>query len=410
MFGRRRRSSKERVFVSYVREHENLVTPLVKVLQIGDRPVFQDLHIKPGMKWESEICKALDQATLVVVIWCKHAAVSQWVTQECDSALRAGKKIIPVNLDQTPLRDGLSAFQSIDFTGFFDHEQAEANREPIAEGNREHINDREFTVCNIRPRWSSFASTLAALLLAMIVPLWLLTFDFSRPIANQHSSASVDKPPVRTPGEYEKLVVTLADEWDQPGVARVEIQSEKTTRRLAKVFHAAADVPMGHGMDDLLADVQPQLEKLYAADPEMQQEWEPFIKQLTSKAEVQMAAAGRLDEENYRKQVLHQLGDGFDRLARGNQVGGPAIAVGGLVKAQAPQIDRMSRTNSYLGISLLILASAAIIALVIRRRRLNVNAEEGTSRKTEKVTEPGEQLAKLVVSRLLQLNESNRPL
>ena len=35
------------IFVSYSRKHEDLVTPLVRLLRLGDRPVFQDVDSVP---------------------------------------------------------------------------------------------------------------------------------------------------------------------------------------------------------------------------------------------------------------------------------------------------------------------------------------------------------------------------
>ena len=103
-------------FISYSRDDERLVVPVVKLLQSVDAAVFFDLEsLRPGDKWEAKIEQALIVATSVFVFWCKHAEQSDWVRKESEIAMRLGKRVIPVLLDNTPLWEILRPYQWIDF-------------------------------------------------------------------------------------------------------------------------------------------------------------------------------------------------------------------------------------------------------------------------------------------------------
>jgi hypothetical protein len=110
------------VFVSYSRRHESLVTPLVKLLRIGDRLVFQDVtSVELGSEWEPAILEALNRATFIIIIWCCHAAISEWIRKELNLSIDKGKSIIPVRIDKTPLPDELGRFQGLDLSEEINH-------------------------------------------------------------------------------------------------------------------------------------------------------------------------------------------------------------------------------------------------------------------------------------------------
>ena len=89
------------IFISYSRAHSALVTPLVKLLKLDNRRVFQDeITIAPGDKWEDVILDSVRWARIVVVIWCSHAKRSRWMMQEWTLALSLKKRVIPVLLGQ----------------------------------------------------------------------------------------------------------------------------------------------------------------------------------------------------------------------------------------------------------------------------------------------------------------------
>lgn len=113
----------QKVFVSYSRRHQSLVTPLVQLLKLGNSEVFQDVtSIDLGTKWETSILEALNQSNVVVIIWCCHAAISEWVRKELRLAVETDKVVIPVRIDKTPLPSELGEFQGLDLSGEISHQ------------------------------------------------------------------------------------------------------------------------------------------------------------------------------------------------------------------------------------------------------------------------------------------------
>src|SRR5262245_50402196 len=104
------------VFVSYSQQDAYLVSPVVRLLRATKNLVFQDLDsLKPGRRWREQLEEAVGSATLVVVFWCHHSSRSVEVKKEYELALAAGKDVLPVLLDATPLPEGLGEFQWVDF-------------------------------------------------------------------------------------------------------------------------------------------------------------------------------------------------------------------------------------------------------------------------------------------------------
>jgi membrane protein implicated in regulation of membrane protease activity len=105
-----------KVFVSYSRDDESLVAPIVRLLRVNTSYVFQDIDgIRPGKRWREEITRGIAEADLVVVFWCRHAVTSASVSEEWTAAIEQKKDVLPLLLDATPLPKPLSDFQYIDF-------------------------------------------------------------------------------------------------------------------------------------------------------------------------------------------------------------------------------------------------------------------------------------------------------
>jgi hypothetical protein len=116
------------VFVSYSREHGELVELLVKVLLIGNRHVYLDVfNILPGDRWPDELMAAVRRSHKVIVIWCRHAAQSEWVKKETELASLHKKIIVPVLLDDTPLPPHLAERQWINLQGKITHEESQGS-------------------------------------------------------------------------------------------------------------------------------------------------------------------------------------------------------------------------------------------------------------------------------------------
>ncbi len=112
------KKSKRRVylFISYSREDEKIIKPIVQLLRLTESKFFLDVEsIAPGDRWQQKLEVALNKADKICVFWCLHSKKSEWVEREWRSAHRMGKKIIPLLLDSTPLTPELSEYQYIDF-------------------------------------------------------------------------------------------------------------------------------------------------------------------------------------------------------------------------------------------------------------------------------------------------------
>ena len=122
------------VFVSYSRHDAAIVTPIVKLLRLGEgRIVFCDIDsIAPGERWREQLEKALGTAQYVVVFWCVHASASAEVRREYEAALASGRKLVPVLLDRTPLPVGLGEYEWIDLSALAGADHTPAPDRPLA--------------------------------------------------------------------------------------------------------------------------------------------------------------------------------------------------------------------------------------------------------------------------------------
>jgi hypothetical protein len=105
------------VFVSYAREDQARVAPLVELLERQGWSVFWDRDIPPGETWRSHIGAALERARCVVVAWTGYSILSDWVAEEADEA-RARDVLVPVLLDPVIPPRGLRGVQAADLTGW----------------------------------------------------------------------------------------------------------------------------------------------------------------------------------------------------------------------------------------------------------------------------------------------------
>lgn len=96
-------TSEIRVFISYSRSDQSLVTPIVQMMRTIGRPVFQDVDSIPaGKRWRTIIDDSIEKASMVFVFWCWHSRGSLQVRREWELAIQANKDIIPTRLDDTP--------------------------------------------------------------------------------------------------------------------------------------------------------------------------------------------------------------------------------------------------------------------------------------------------------------------
>lgn len=72
------------IFISYAREDEAWVRPLVAELERCGWSVFWDRRIPTGKDWRSHIGAALERARCVVVVWSRDSITAQFVLEEAD--------------------------------------------------------------------------------------------------------------------------------------------------------------------------------------------------------------------------------------------------------------------------------------------------------------------------------------
>lgn len=96
--------------------------PLVQLLGLGGREVFWDQQsIAPGDDWAKRLKDAVRSADEVVVLWCCHAARSEWVAQELAWATDADVRLVPVLLCKASAPDSVRRIQWIDMSGSMAH-------------------------------------------------------------------------------------------------------------------------------------------------------------------------------------------------------------------------------------------------------------------------------------------------
>jgi hypothetical protein len=103
------------VFLSYAREDEARIRPLVKMLEDKGLSVFWDRRIPAGETWRSYIGRALGEAHCVLVAWSWSSVSSDWVIEEAEQAKKRGV-LLPFRLDPVDLPLGFGALQAADLS------------------------------------------------------------------------------------------------------------------------------------------------------------------------------------------------------------------------------------------------------------------------------------------------------
>ena len=102
------------VFISYSSDDRAIVSVAARLLRAAGANVFQDIaDIEFGAHWETALLKAIAQCERVMVFWSAAAAQSSWVEREWRCALAAGKRIVPMLLDKTPLPAPLAVLHGV---------------------------------------------------------------------------------------------------------------------------------------------------------------------------------------------------------------------------------------------------------------------------------------------------------
>ena len=107
------------LFVSYKAEDRPRVAPLVEALQEDGYSVWWDAEIGGGEEWRETICKHLDAAERVVVVWSKKSVGphGNFVRDEATRALKR-RAYLPVRIDKVDPPLGFGEMQSLDLVGW----------------------------------------------------------------------------------------------------------------------------------------------------------------------------------------------------------------------------------------------------------------------------------------------------
>ncbi|NEX11333.1 MAG: hypothetical protein C1942_01300 [Prosthecochloris sp.] len=105
------------IFISYAREDERRVKPIVQHLQQMGWRVFWDRNIPPGQSWDEYIEQHLEASRCVVVVWSKHSVGSRWVKAEAEEA-KNRNILVPLLLDKVKLSLGFRYIQAADLTSW----------------------------------------------------------------------------------------------------------------------------------------------------------------------------------------------------------------------------------------------------------------------------------------------------
>ncbi|MEX1365193.1 MAG: toll/interleukin-1 receptor domain-containing protein [Nannocystaceae bacterium] len=107
------------IFISYKREDEARVRPLVEGLEAEGRSVFWDLWTTAGERWHERISRELKAARCVVVAWSKSSVApdAEFVRDEARRALELDV-LLPIRIDAVRPPLGFGERQALDLEGW----------------------------------------------------------------------------------------------------------------------------------------------------------------------------------------------------------------------------------------------------------------------------------------------------
>jgi hypothetical protein len=100
----------KQVFLSHTRKEGQLAEAVTRLLESEGCSVWYDREIRPGLEWETEIRKALENSDSMIAILSPHAYSSSWVREELKYALfeeRFNNKFLPVLIGEESI-DGFN--------------------------------------------------------------------------------------------------------------------------------------------------------------------------------------------------------------------------------------------------------------------------------------------------------------
>ena len=106
-----------RTFISYSRINKEFALELALELRNSGFDIWLDqLDIPTGSRWDDEVEKALEECEIFMVILTPASSTSDNVKDEIGYAIDAGKRILPILLENAKVPLRLTRFNYVDFT------------------------------------------------------------------------------------------------------------------------------------------------------------------------------------------------------------------------------------------------------------------------------------------------------
>jgi non-canonical purine NTP pyrophosphatase (RdgB/HAM1 family) len=104
-----------KIFISYAHDDNDHVLDLTKALERHE--VWYDRRLLAGQEWWQEIETEIAACQCFIIMLSPRSVESEYCQKELEIALRLGKAIAPVLLEDMPIPDKLSKFQAISLIG-----------------------------------------------------------------------------------------------------------------------------------------------------------------------------------------------------------------------------------------------------------------------------------------------------
>jgi hypothetical protein len=109
--------TRKSIFISYKREDQEKVRPLVDCFEASGWSVWWDDLIPAGAPWDTSIETALDTAKCIVVVWSKLSVSSEPVRTEASEGRKRGI-LVPITIDNVAPPSTFRGLQTCDLTNW----------------------------------------------------------------------------------------------------------------------------------------------------------------------------------------------------------------------------------------------------------------------------------------------------
>lgn len=114
-----------RIFLSYARDDVDAARQLAEGISQAGHDVWWDRNLHGGLRFDTEIDRALKDAEAVVVLWSEASVGSAWVKDEAGEGRDSGR-LVPVSIGSAKPPLGFRQFQTIDLGVWDGHGRPQA--------------------------------------------------------------------------------------------------------------------------------------------------------------------------------------------------------------------------------------------------------------------------------------------